>query len=322
MKRKHLLAVLCFFLFAGVAAGCGTTSSDQEKYPTRAIELYVPADPGGATDTSARIMAQYMKKYLGQDIVIINEGGGGGTIATETVRKAPPDGYKLLYFHEALLTGYATNKIKYDPVAELTAIGTYGSVNQAYVVSAKAPWNTLQDFVNDAKKNPDKYKFGAQLSATTHFMAAMLEQKAGIKFQILDSGSESERMAALLGGQLDIAVTSVKNALNYSKSGDFKVLAVLTEERDPLAPNFPTAKEQGYDIVISILHTLYGPKDLPANVVKAWNDATEKLAKDPEYIEALRKVGQVHVLKNSAEATEFAKKERDELFELGKQLGF
>src|SRR5699024_7203428 len=234
-----------------------------------------------ATDASARIMAEHMQNYLGENIVGINEAGGGGTIAFEDVRTADPDGYKLLFFHQAMHTGYATDRFQH-PATDLKAIGTFSAVNQAYVIGADAPWDTLEDFVNDAKENPGKYSFGAQLSGTTHFMAAMLGEEADIDFKILDFGTESERMAALLGKQVDMVVTSVQNAVEYVESGDFKVLAVLTDERTDEAPDFPTAKEQDYDIEFSLQHILYGPADLPDEVVKVLNDATEKLAEDSD----------------------------------------
>src|SRR5699024_12222955 len=99
-----------------------------------------------ATDASARIMAEHMQNYLGESIVVINEAGGGGTIAFEDVRTADSDGYKLLFFHQAMHTGYATDKFKH-PATDLKAIGTYSAVNQAYVVRADSPWATLNDFV-------------------------------------------------------------------------------------------------------------------------------------------------------------------------------
>lgn len=298
-----------------------SSDSADISYPEQSIELYVPANPGGATDASARIMAEHIQQYLGGDLVVINEAGGGGTIAFETVRTADPDGYKLLYFHQALHTGYATDRFEH-PATDLKAIGTFSAVNQAYVVSADSPWETLDDFVEDARANPGEYSFGAQLSGTTHFMGAMLLKEADIDFKILDFGTESERLSALLGNQVDMVVTSVGNAVEYAASGDFRVLAVLTEERDPIAPDFPTAKEQGYDVVFSLTHTLFGPKDLPDEIVAKLNQATEELAQDEEYISALDNLGHVHMLNDSEATMKFVEEEFEYIQDLGADLGF
>ncbi|MDG5788055.1 tripartite tricarboxylate transporter substrate binding protein [Evansella sp. AB-P1] len=316
-----LTVVGSLFILVGCGDGAEDTGAEGADYPKQAIEIYVPASPGGATDASARIIAKHINEYLGEDFIIINESGGGGTLAFETVRNDDTNGYKLLYFHQALHTGYATNRYEY-PATDLTAIGTYSAVNQAYVVSADSPWDSLDDFVEDAKSNPGEYSFGAQLSGTTHFMGAMLAQEAGIEYDILDFGAESDRMAALLGGQIDMIVTSVGNAIEYVESGDFKVLAVLNEERDPAAPDFPTAVEQGYDIVFSITHALFGPSDLPENVIAALNEATAELAEDEAYIEALGNLGHVHVLNDSEATTDLIEREFNIIQDLGKELGF
>lgn len=339
MRLKSLLPILAILLGLFIV-GCsssdeeveaetetetnGETDTEQSSeiaYPEKPIELMVPANPGGATDASARIMSEHLQNYLGESIVVINEAGGGGTIAFEDVRTADPDGYKLLFFHQAMHTGYATDRFDY-PATDLKAIGTFSAVNQAYVVSADSSWDTLSDFVEDAEANPGELSFGAQLSGTTHFMGAMLAKEAGVDYKILDFGTESERMSALLGEQVDMVVTSVQNAVEYVDSGDFKVLAVLSDDRLDEAPDFPTAKEQGYDIEFSLQHTLYGPADLPDDIVKIINDATEELAADTNYVEALENLGHVHPLNNSEETTKMVAKEFEYLQELGKELGF
>lgn len=293
----------------------------KSEYPKGPIEIYLPASPGGQTDASARVIAEYMEKYLGSKLVIINQNGGGGAIAFDTVKNADADGYKLLYYHQALHTANVTGQIE-DDITSLTPIGTFSSVDNVLVVSADAPWNTLEEFVADAKNKPGDLVYGGQIGGTTHFMGAMLGQRADIDIKILDVGNESDRLAALLGGQIHIATTSVGNAINYVESGDFKVLAALTDERPGMAPDFATAKEQGYDIVFPITHTLYGPKDLPAEIVEAWNKATEELAKDQAYLDGLAKTGQTHVLKNSKDAEEMSLKDLESIKELGAKLGF
>ena len=138
-----------------------------------------------------------------------------------------------------------------------------------------------------------------------------------------DVGAEADRMAAILGGHVDIVVTSVGNAINYVDSGDYKVLAVLTEERDEKAPDFLTAKEQGYDIVFSVVNVLYGPKGLPEDVLEAWNEATEKVVADNEYQEAIRNVQMIHDKAiNNVETAQHVEESFQYILELAEALGY
>ena len=322
-KRGKMAAVGMGVL---ILAACSTsegkqaTESDIAAYPNQTIEIYVPASPGGQTDTAARVMAKHLPKYLEANIVIVNQATAGGALAFENVRASDKDGYKLLFHHQALHTAHAVRQLEHS-TDELTAIGTYSSVNQVFVVSANSPFDTLGDLVAFAEENPNEVTYGSQIGGTTHFMGELLGIESGTEIKILDVGSESDRMTGLLGGQIDLAVTGVGNVLNYVESGDFKAIGVLADERDELAPELETTVEQGYDVQFPVVHTLYGPGDMPEEIVEKWNEATEKLAEDEAYNEELEKTFQQHTLMNSEETTIFSQEEMkkaqriaDELF--------
>ncbi|MFK3936102.1 tripartite tricarboxylate transporter substrate binding protein [Alkalihalobacillus sp. NPDC078783] len=323
--RKHggvaVLGMGLLFLAAcSSSEGKQATEADIANYPNQTIEIYVPASPGGQTDTAARVMAKHLPKYLGEDMVVVNQATAGGALAFENVRASDKAGYSLLFNHQALHTGHAVGQLEYS-TEELTAIGTFSSVNQVFVVSANSPYETLDDLVTFAKDHPNEVIYGSQIGGTTHFMGELLGIESGSEIKILDVGSESDRMTGLLGGQIDVAVTGVGNVLNYIESGDFRALGVLAAERDELAPELQTTVEQGYDVQFPIVHSLYGPGDMPPEIVEQWNEATEKLAQDEEYLDELQKTFQTHTLMNSEEATQFAKEElekaqliADELF--------
>lgn len=324
MKRNwfvEVLAVILLFFIVGCGSDDEVSSESEVDYPSDTIELYVPANPGGGTDASARLMSKHIQKYLDEEVVIINEDGGGGSLAMENVRTAEPNGYTLLYFHQALHTGYATGALEYEATT-LTPIGTYSAVNMALAVNSDSPWSTLDEFIEDAKANPGEYSFDVQTGGSTHFHAAMLGREAEIELKINDGGTGSERVASLLGGHTDMTVVSTTEAREYSESGDFNILAMMSEERDPLAPDIPTALEQGYDIVLPLTHTLFGPADLPEEVVKVLNEATDKLAEDEEYNEELQNIGQNHELRNAEETTDMVENDLDIIMQLSEDLGF
>ncbi|MDQ0206878.1 tripartite tricarboxylate transporter substrate binding protein [Alkalicoccobacillus murimartini] len=314
MRKKGKMAavgmVLLFLAACSSSEGKQATVTDIEAYPNQTIEIYVPASPGGQTDTAARVMAKHLPKYLGANIVIVNQATAGGALAFENVRSSDKTGYNLLFHHQALHTGHAVRQLEHN-TNELTAIGTYSSVNQVFVVSANSPFDTLDDLVEFAKENPNEVIYGSQIGGTTHFMGELLGIETDTDIKILDVGSESDRMTGLLGGQIDLAVTGVGNVLSYIESGDFKALGVLSEERDELAPELETTVEQGYDVQFPIVHSLYGPPDMPEEIVQMWNEATEKLAEDEAYNEELQKTFQQHTLMDAEETTVFSQEEME-----------
>ncbi|GAK07985.1 tripartite tricarboxylate transporter substrate binding protein [Geomicrobium sp. JCM 19038] len=326
MKRTpYKMILIALFLNVVILAGCSdeteTAISEAaiDHYPNQTIELYVPASPGGQSDAGARVLARHIGRYLDSDFVIVNQDAAGGALAFENVYRAPGDGYKLLYYHQALHTSYAVGQYDYSAL-EMKPIGTFAGINQVFVTRADAPWDSLEELVEEARERPYEILYGGQIGGTTHFMGEQLGQIAGVDIKVLDVGGESDRMTALLGNQIDFVSTGIGNALNYVNSGDFKALAVLSEERDELAPEIPTALEQGYDVQFPIVHTLYGPADLPDEIVQKWNEATEELAKDEDYIEDLSTTFQTHILMNSEESREFNKEELEKAEIIAQEL--
>ncbi|MEB5481863.1 tripartite tricarboxylate transporter substrate binding protein [Shouchella clausii] len=284
------------------------TQAAIDTYPKQTIELYVPASPGGQSDAGARVLARHISKYLDSDIVIVNQDTAGGALAFENVYRAKADGYKLLYYHQALHTSYAVGQYDYSAL-EMTPIGTFAGINQVFVTRADAPWDSLEELVEEARQHPYEILYGGQIGGTTHFMGEQLGQVADVDIKVLDVGGESDRMTALLGNQIDFVSTGIGNALNYIESGDFKALAVLSEERDELAPDIPTALEQGYDVQFPIIHTLYGPPNLPEEIIHKWNAAAEQLAEDEEYVQDLATTFQRHIQMDHNETLTFNQEE-------------
>lgn len=327
--KKIVTLGLSMFLVSLLLFGCSgnqTTSDpskqgDQVEYPKKNIQIIVPFAPGGQTDVSGRVVAQHLQKHMGVPVVVVNQEGGSGSVAMETVRTAEPDGYTLLYYHEMLHTAKHTGKYQYG-LESLTPIATLAAVDQVYMVRSDSSWQNLQELVDYAKQHPHEIKVGLQLGGTSHFMGALLCDAAGIDLHMVDIGAESERIAAIKGKQIDLIITSVSNALNYAAAGDLRPLAVLSSERSPLAPDWPTAKELGVDMEWTTLHALYGPKDLPEEIVSVLDKALGKMIEDPEFLKDLDKIKQTLDYRDSAQATKFLVEEEALVERLAKTLGF
>lgn len=329
--KRYLVLLLTLAVFTVLLVGCAARPGQQQpqsseptkqevKYPTKTIQLLVPYKAGGATDTSARIIAQFLEEQLGVPVVVVNQTAAGGMVACETVRTAAPDGYTLLYEHLPISTRPQTGLYEYT-YKDFTPISTGSVVNQTILCDINAPWNSLKDFVADAKANPGKYSFGMQTGGSSHFHAAALMNAAGIELKLLEAGGEAEKLAALQGGHLHLIQATVGAAREYAAAKKMKVLAVSAPERDPLAPDFPTAREQGYDIVIQSQHYILGPKGLPEDVVKVLSEALAEFGKSPENIEKLNKVGQNWVYKTPEETRQMLERELEMVGKLAEKLG-
>jgi len=315
MRKGMLLA-----LVLAIVVVSGEYGMAQAAYPERAVQIFVGYAAGGATDASARIIAQFLQDKLGVPVVVVNQTGAGGMVACETVRTAKPDGYTLLYEHFNInsrpVIGLYPHTYK-----EFASISTGSVVNQTMLCRPAAPWNSLTDFVGDAKKSSGKYSFWIQTGASSHFHAAALIAETGIEIRLLEAGGEMEKLAALMGGRLDVIQATVGAAREYVAAGKAKLLAVSAPERDPLAPDFPTAREQGFDIVIQSQHYLLGPQGLPSEVGEALSNALAKFGGDPENIQKLNKIGQNWVYLSPEDTTALLEEEYRRLEKLAEKIG-
>jgi len=320
LVKKMMLSLI----MTGLCAGMLFASGEQEAslaYPKKTIQIIVPTRAGGATDAGARILAKFLQEELGNTVVVVNQDGGGGMIGMETVKNAKNDGYTLLYHHTQLHAGYYTDK--YDiSYRDYTPISTAISVNETITVDYNSPWMNLDDFVNDAKMNPDQYIFGVQMGSISHFMAGALMNAADIKLRVVGAGGEVDKLAAMQGGMLHVIMASVGSGKQYMEAKEMRVLAVASEQRDITAPDLPTAIEQGYDVIMPAMHTLYGPKELPEEIVKTLNNAMKNLVDNEEFNSSLNRVGQVFEYRSVSDTNEFVEAEDKRIEMLAEKLGF
>ena len=281
MKKRVLAIALVAMLMMTMFSGMAFAAND---YPSKPITVYVPASPGGTTDNTCRVFADYLEKELGTSLVIVNQTGAAGGVAADSMMDGAPDGYTLMYYHNSLFTAYVTGALDYIASDEMTVMNTTcRDYPNAIVVRADSPYQTLQDLADAILANPKTVKIGVETGAGSWLMAKLFENAVGGELKYLDYGTDSERVTGLLGNMLDFIFLSVATAKQYEESGDFRMLAACGEKRNPLAPDLATCQEQGIEFVWGgQIMAWYGQKDLPTDIIETFNAAVEKACNDPD----------------------------------------
>ena len=286
-------------LSMGVFAAVMSVSSlafAQADYPNRTITLVVPFPPGGVTDIAGREVARNLTKYLNQPVVVENKVGAGGNIGTQYVARSKPDGYTLglLTVSAMSIAPHVTKNLGFNPSKDFTPLTNVITTDGAIVANVAAPYNTLQELVAFAKANPDKVNYASVGNGSIpHLTAEMFSQRAGIKMTHVPYKGAGPAMQDLLANQIPISFeTSLATALNNVASGRLKILALTGPQRSPAVPNVPTVAESGYpNFSAQGWFGLFGPANLPPNVVAALNKATTDALRDPEVIARFEKLG-------------------------------
>ena len=287
METRRLLSI---FTAVSIVLTLTIVGAFAEGYPSRPIKLVAPFGAGGSTDSSARIMAKYLEKYLNAKVAVVNVKGAAGTIGTMQVYQSKPDGYTLLWHHLTLVTSYHTGvgKFTWD---SLTPVCQGVRFYKALTVHKDAPWKNLDEFLADAKARPGQIKWGVNIGAGLHFEALGFETVTDTKFQFVAGGGDANQVRALLGKHIDVADPSDTVILQYVKTGTLRALATTGEERLQSLPEIPTFKEQGVDFTFYYEPSLFGPPGMSSDIIEKLNDAARKVLQDPDAIAEYRKIG-------------------------------
>lgn len=298
MKMHFAKKIGLLALSLALLTGCGGKSVSKSgtketvKWPTKAVNVIVPWGAGGDTDIYARLVAKKLSDKFKQTFVIVNTAGGSGIVGSKTVMNAKPDGYTVLFGHSGTQTvQQATKTVDFDFNKDFLTAGTVVQDNTYTVIVKKSSgWKNLKEFIAYAKANPGKVRYAQSYGATTHYVGARMEKTMGIKMNMLDVGSgTAQRMAAFLGGQADVLAANYLNVRDYIEKGDFIVLGLCAENPMTGAPNIPTFKSQGYDIVCQKSYEMKFPKGTDPAIVAKLSDALAEIAKDPDFQKNLDK---------------------------------
>ena len=288
-KNKWLMSSLS----AALAALAGNAMA-QDKYPSKPIRLIVAFPAGGSTDIIARLVGQRLGEKLGQQVVVDNRGGAGGTIGTEIAARATPDGYTLTMgttsTHVIAVGAYKT--LRYDPVKDFDPITLVASTPYLLVVNPAVKANTLKDFVALAKSQPGKLNYAsAGTGTTTQLAMEMLKTAAGIDVLHVPFNGNGPAGVATIGGQVQALFGSMPAVLPQARAGRLRPLAVGTPKRSPALPDVPAAAETypGFDAQLWL--GFFAPKGTPAPVLKRLFSELNGIARSAEMKEQFERNG-------------------------------
>ena len=290
MKKLVALAVL------GIAFG--HTNALGQQFPTKPITLVVPAAAGGPTDTVARMVGEAMGRRLGQQVIVENMGGAGGTIGMARVAKAPADGYTVAVWHIAQATAPALyNNLKYDVVNDFDHIGRIADVPMTIVSKTGVAAKNTKELFDWIRTEKAKVTYGhAGVGSASHLCALIWQKELGVQMTGVGYRGTGPAMNDLISGQFDVMCDQTTNTTNHINGGKIKGYAVTTKAKVSSLPDLPTLDSTalpGFEV--SAWHAMWAPKGLPKEAADKLNAALQTALKDAKVIERFASLGTVPV---------------------------
>lgn len=324
MQAQHKMTVLLAGMTACAALAMPFTAAAQA-YPTKPIRLIVAFPAGGSTDIIARLVGQRLGEKLGQQVIVDNRGGAGGTIGTEIAARATPDGHTLTMgttsTHVIAPAAYA--KVNYDPVKDFDPITLVASTPYLLVLHPGVKANNLKEFVALAKSQPGKMNFAsAGTGSTTQLAMEMLKLAAGIDIVHVPYNGNGPAGTAVLGGQVQALFGSMPAVLPHAQANRVRAIAVGTSKRSPALPNVPTVAESGYPgFEVSLWLGFFAPKGTPKPILAKLQTELTAIANNPEMKALFEKNGASAVTNTPAEMNVLMKTELDKYSKVVKAVG-
>lgn len=287
----------------------------QGKYPDRPITLIVPSAPGGTTDFTARLVTEQLTASLGQPVVVENKAGAAGNIGNQTVARAKPDGYTLLVAYSGYQVGnpHLFKKAGWDPIKDFVPVAMMTRAPQVVVTRMGLPFNTLQDLIAYAKANPGKLNYASSGNGSIqHIAGEMLQQQTGVSLTHVPYKGAGPVVTDLLGGNVDVFITTPASVVSHIKAGKLKALAVTSDSRLASLPDVQTVAEAGVpQFKLDSWFALYAPAGTPADVVQTLNQAVNKALMLPDVKKRSEESGTTTEVMTPAQLGSFTKKELD-----------
>jgi tripartite-type tricarboxylate transporter receptor subunit TctC len=275
-----------FLITCLIAGGSLGISQAAEKYPSRAIEMVVPFNPGGAADLGARSYSEILAKVLKVPITVVNRAGGTGIQGTAYVIKGKKDGYTILASTDTplMVMPAISKEVTYDPLKDVVPLGYFGYAPGIFAVRTDSPIKTLPQLIDYARKNPGKLKNASAGAGAESFLnLQLLCAREKIKIVSVPFKSGGEAVVALLGGHTDMSSNTAASLGPHLKAGTLRGLAISSKKRHPDFPNIPTTAELGHpDLNFEVWIALFVPRGVPQQVIDTLVPAVEKAFNDPQ----------------------------------------
>ena len=289
-NMKKVATASAALLLAGAVSATAVRAGD---YPEKSIDVIVAFGPGGGTDVAARTIQPYIEKYLGVDLVVLNKPGAGGEIGFSLLASAKPDGYTIGFINLPAMYGYS-----YERETSYSPKSFKGVANLVYdpgiiAVPKDSNIKDLKQLIQMGIDTPGALPIGTSgsVGSSEHIAILQVQEKTGAKFNHVPFGSTAPLRTALLGGHIPAAAFNLSEAVEYMKEGTLRILGVMADERSEWAPDVPTFKELGIDVINGSSRGLAVPAGTPDEIVEKLSIAVEKAMADPEYSEKAKAAG-------------------------------
>jgi tripartite-type tricarboxylate transporter receptor subunit TctC len=289
--QQTLQTLMAAAVAIGIASCAVTPSFAQtSEFPNKPIKIVIGFTPGGSTDTVGRQIANSFSKILGQSVIVENKPGANGNLATDSVRRSPPDGYTIFYTS----IGHVTNPLiypdaKYDPIKDFTPIGQILSGPNVLVVPANSKFKTVKDLIDYGRANPGKINWASSgVGSSLHLSGLLFMQLSGVDMVHIPYKGAGSLMPHLLAGTVDLSFPNLPSGLQLAEQGLLRALGVTTKTRSGAAPNIPSIAEAGvpgYDM--STWYGLVGPANMPPAVLQVLSKAAVQTVNESEFKERL-----------------------------------
>ncbi len=288
MKNRPALLIVFFVLLS-----FGAASAADKPFPSQPITCVVPFTPGAATDLANRALGHFFPQVLGQPLVTLNKPGGGGTTGFYDMVKSNPDGYTLVTTGATVAMPELYDFFRKAPFAyeDAAPVAQWSVFVPTIAVRKDAPWNTLKEFIEDAKTRGMKFG-GPGKTASNYIIGLALARKYNAKLSGIPFEGDAKSIPALLGGHIDMALLMAASVKPHISSGSMKLLAVCHNERISDFPNTPTMIEQGYDIGFGSMPLgTWAPAKTPPERVRVLSEGVRKICENKSFQDMMEKIG-------------------------------
>lgn len=311
---------------AAVVLVLASSVAAQEPYPTRPITIVVAFPPGGLADLTARPLAAALERLLRQPVVVTNKPGAAGAVGNQYTATSKPDGYTLLMALVSISTLPEVDKLFGRPhnytIDQFVGIARINAEPSVITVRGDAPWKSLHDLVEDAKRRSGQIVHTSSgLYGASHVPFAMFLQAAGLTMRHLPTTGGGPMMNALLGAHAEIVASVPSLVAPHVPTGKVRLLAHSGVGRLPAFPDVPSLKELGYDIEYAAWAGLVAPRGTPAHVLKILGDAVRQAVKEPEVVTASQKLQTPIAYQDAEEFNAWWRKDAEKLAAVIKRIG-
>jgi tripartite-type tricarboxylate transporter receptor subunit TctC len=312
MMNKLMLRRLAIVLMAGSLLWHVTASG--QNYPNRAIRFVVPYAPGGSTDIVARILAQKLSDAMGQQVVVDNRPGAGGSIGADVVAKSPPDGYTMVTAVTGIMAinQYLYRKLPFDPEKDFAPVTQVGSLPLILVVHPSLPAKNVREFIAMAKAKPGQLNYGSSgVGTATHMTTELFKSMAGVDLVHIPYKGSGQVMGDVIGGQLALIFDQIVSSLPHVQGGKLRMLAITSAKRFSSLPDLPTIAESGVPGYESISWAgVAVPAGTPKEIIARLHTEIVKVLAAPDIRERFLRDGIETVGSTPEQFTEHIRRER------------